>query len=464
MNLPEPTALADQLTDGCRRFGIPGAVVGIDAPDARVVATHGVLNARTAVPTTRDSLFQVGSISKLYTATLVGRLVTDGRLAFDEPLISVLGGTNGGDALHGGPVADPGLTLAHLLDHTSGLDGDVFGDAGRGDDCLARYVAETAPIIPRLHELGETWAYCNAGYALLGRVVERVTGKRWDDAVRAMLLTPLASRATVTLADDAILHSAATGHVHAPGEPFRPASVWGIPRAMGPAGAITAPVDDVLDFARAHLDTAAGRRDDLLPTALSRSMMAARAELPDPYGGADSWGLGWMRTDWNGTRVVGHDGGTVGQTSFLRLLPSHDAAVVLCTNGGAATDLYETMLRDVLRASFGIEPPPALDAAADAQVDTAHAAALAGRYARTGHSLFVEATGAGAVLRHRADGVLPGAPAGERATALLDAGDGRFVVRWPGQHTPTAVTFWTSPTTGARYLYTARRAHRLVDG
>ena len=82
------------------------------------------------------------------------------------------------------------VTVRHLLTHTSGIDGDVFTDTGRGDDCLERYVALLADVAQN-HPLGATWSYCNSGYSLLGRIIEKVTGGTWDAALRERLFTPL---------------------------------------------------------------------------------------------------------------------------------------------------------------------------------------------------------------------------------------------------------------------------------
>ena len=98
---------------------------------------------------------------------------------------------------------------------------------------------------------------------------------------------------------------------------------WLLARSMGPAGLITASVQDVLAFARMHLDgglAADGTR--VLSAASCEAMAGKEAELPDTHTLGDSWGLGWIRFGWDGERLLGHDGNTIGQSAFLRLLPS----------------------------------------------------------------------------------------------------------------------------------------------
>src|SRR6185369_13730592 len=91
-------------------------------------------------------------------------------------------------------------------------------------------------------------SYCNSGFSLAGRVIERLTGGTWDEAVRQRLIRPLGLTDTVTLPEEALLHRTAVGHLSTGRTP-----VWGLPRAMGPAGLISSTVADVLAFARLHL-------------------------------------------------------------------------------------------------------------------------------------------------------------------------------------------------------------------
>jgi CubicO group peptidase (beta-lactamase class C family) len=109
---------------------VPGAVLGIWVDGEETIAPYGVLNRGTGVDVTADSLFQIGSITKPWTATMIMQLVDEGRLALDDAVVKLLPGVQ----------IDGQVTVRHLLTHTSGIDGDIFTDTGRGDDCLERYV------------------------------------------------------------------------------------------------------------------------------------------------------------------------------------------------------------------------------------------------------------------------------------------------------------------------------------
>ncbi|QIS12721.1 serine hydrolase domain-containing protein [Nocardia arthritidis] len=342
-----------RLADIATRHRIPGAVLAISHGDEIVEAAHGVLNLDTGVETTPDSLFQIGSITKVWTATAIMRLVDQGRLELDAPLIEALPWLRLAD-----PDTTKRVTMRHLLTHTSGIDGDVFTDTGRGDDCLERYVAALADV-PSIFPLDATWSYCNSGFSLAGRVIEVVTGKTWDAAMRELLFEPLGLRRTVTLPEEALLHRAAVGHLPGPDGAPRRADRWVLPRSAGPAGLITAAARDLLTFARLHIDGGvAPDGDRLLPADLVEQMRAEQAVLPGPdlSPGLDSWGIGWFRLDWDGHRIIGHDGGTLGQTALLRVLPEQRLAFAMLTNGGEVGPAMSEVCAEVA-ALVGITVP-----------------------------------------------------------------------------------------------------------
>jgi len=270
------------------------------------------------------------------------------------------------------------VTVGHLLTHTSGVDGDIFTDTGRGDDCVKRYVdllAGAAQIFPP----GAAYSYCNAGFVLLGRIIEVLDGRGWDESLRVRLAEPLGTTATVTLPEEAILHRAAVGHVQSDGRPVR---TWALPRSIGPAGLITQRAADLLAFARLHLDdgvTADGTR--LLPAELIRSMHVQQVAIPLAADGLTGVGLGFRLHDWNGRTLIGHDGGTVGQLAYLRIDPRARLAVCLLTNSPNAPALSRELLAEVFSSYAGLTAPPALEPGAGLP---AGAERHAGRYERAG--------------------------------------------------------------------------------
>ena len=338
-----------RLNELATEANVPGAALGIWSDGQEILAAHGVLNAATQVPVTTDSVFQVGSITKVWTATMIMQLVDEGLLSLDTTVSEVLPGARLGTADVGGQV-----TVLHLLTHTSGIDGDIFTDTGRGDDCVERYVGLLAEV-PSVFAPGATYSYCNSGYVLLGRIIEVIDGQSWDESLRARLTGPLAATQTVTLPEEAILRRAAVGH-HRCGAPVH---VWGLPRSIGPAGLITATPGDLLTFARLHLDggiTADGKR--LLSEAAVTAMRSACAAIPEFSAPGSAIGLGWRLSRWGHRTIVGHDGDTIGQSAYLRIDPEAGIAACLLTNSAESETLYREVFSEVFGDLTGVTMPP----------------------------------------------------------------------------------------------------------
>ncbi|MET9276211.1 serine hydrolase domain-containing protein [Kribbella sp. NPDC003557] len=394
---------------------VTGAVLGIWHDGETTIVPYGVLNAATGVETTADSLFQIGSISKPWTASMIVQLAAEERLRLDDPIVKLLPEA---------PV-DPRITVRHLLTHTSGIDGDLFTDTGRGDDCLQRYVALLTGV-DQLFEPGTAYSYCNAGFVLLGRLIEVLDGRTWDAALKARLVEPLGLTHTVTLPEEAILERAAVGHLATDGSRVK---TWQLPRSIGPAGTISASAADLLEFARTHL---------------TDERYAAMQEPQVPYaagiGGFVDLGLTWRIYDWGGRRLFGHDGSTISQLAFLRVDPEARLVMCLLTNSGNGTRLFEPLASEVFTEYAGVPHPPAPQPI-DGPVDDRHA----GRYERASVRLDVAKRDDGLVMVYTATGdrlLFSEDPVHEYELRPTEPADGdHFVTRESAAHPWVPVTF-----------------------
>ncbi|WP_200901322.1 serine hydrolase domain-containing protein [Paenibacillus sp. DMB20] len=197
--------------DGLRKaHHVPGVSLAVLVNGEIHELASGLLHRGTGVEATSDSLFQVGSITKVYTATLVMQLVDSGVLDLEATVRDVLP-----------EFTVPGteaVTIRQLLSHTSGLTSDFIIDTGRGDDCLTRYTKACEEL--RLESSpGTVVSYSSVGYNLLGRIVEVVTGQTWDDALRDRVLAPVGLACTVTLPEEVLRFRAAMGHLGGRGRP-----------------------------------------------------------------------------------------------------------------------------------------------------------------------------------------------------------------------------------------------------
>src|SRR5690349_21165549 len=177
--------LSERLPALLVEFNVPGAAVAVRAGGQVIDVAAGVLSKATGVEATVDSVFQVGSITKVWTTSLLMQLVDEGRLDLDAPVRRYLPDF---------ALADDGaaatITTRQLLCHTAGFEGDLFTDTGRGDDCVEKYVA-TLATTTQLFAPGEMFSYNNAGFCVLGRIVEVLREKPFDDCLRQHLFAPL---------------------------------------------------------------------------------------------------------------------------------------------------------------------------------------------------------------------------------------------------------------------------------
>jgi CubicO group peptidase (beta-lactamase class C family) len=335
-------------------------VLAIGTGEEVVDFATGVLNIDTGVKTTTNSVFQIGSNTKLYTATLLMQMVDEGKLDLDAPVSKYIPGFK---------LAEPGaarkITVRHLLTHTSGIEGDHFEGFGRGDEAVERYVDSLARI-GVVYPAGKLWSYCNSGFVVAGRVAEVISGLPYHQLLRDRLCQPLAMSRTSVLASEMLAQRCAIGHVPGEGGRLQLPPMVLMEYAAAPAGSATVSTgEELVRFVQMHLRAAGGSNGEVLSGESARAMQRVEAVRPSTYDdGPESMGLAWMIEEWEGRRVIGHGGGTIGQMSFLQALPDQGLVVVLLTNstnGGRLWRALAPWLFDELAGVRMPEPPVAAD-------------------------------------------------------------------------------------------------------
>jgi CubicO group peptidase (beta-lactamase class C family) len=399
---PEFRAIADALVAAMRQYAVPGTALGILAGDREEHATFGVASLSSLRPVTADTLFQIGSLTKTFTATAIWRLIDEGALALDAPVRTYLPDLRLSDEATAATV-----TVRNLLNHTAGWYGDEGFDTGDDDGALARYVVDRLPVLPQQFPCGQFFSYNNAAFQLLGRLIEVTTGTTYNAAMQQLLLGPLG------LADSLIEHDAVLRRPYADGHIALPVNgrdvltvqtpLW-VPRSVDPAGGIWSTTRDLLRYARFHLGAhaTAGRATTVRPVSLRR-MQEPAAPIP---GLPLQMGLDWFIQEVAGVRAIFHGGDTNGQHTELVLVPERGFAVVLLTNGqGGGSPAAQAVLDEALAHYPGLGPLAgqvgllrALRVPADTPTVTRspeHLAAYAGRYADPGLAVTFTPTAAG---------------------------------------------------------------------
>ncbi|WP_233508196.1 serine hydrolase domain-containing protein [Spongiactinospora gelatinilytica] len=289
MTRVESEELRARLAEHAGRQGLIGAVLAVQHGDETTEAAYGVLDKEFGYPATIDSIFQIGSITKVWTATLIMQLADEGLLDLDTPVAHYLPGFRVTDE-----AASAAVTVRQLLSHVGGFDGDIFDDYGDGDDAVQRYVDALAGPARQLFPPGSQWSYCNSGCVVLGRIVSVLTGQTWEAAIRERIAAPLGMTYLATSPAEAIRHRVAMGHIEGPGGELVKAPIWGMPRSNAPAGAtLTMAARNLLAFARMHQRLGlASDGTRVLSQESAPAMREPQAEVPGDGPLADHWGLG----------------------------------------------------------------------------------------------------------------------------------------------------------------------------
>ena len=345
--------LHELVTGELAQWKVPGLSVAVWKDGEVETAAFGIASLETGQAVTPGTVFQIGSITKVFTATAVMQLVERWKLELDQPVARYLPGFRLGDA-----AATEALTVRHLLTHTGGFWGDDFTDYGMGDDALQKAV-EGLSGIRQLTRPGELWFYCNAGFQVLGRLIEQISQKPYEEVIRDRIFKPLEMERSTFWAHEAITWPAAVGYNTITTDEPETARPYAITRAMAAAGTIIGTASDLLKFAAFHLGdgTANGKR------VMSRSTMNLMQQPQvEAANLAPHWGLGWWIQDAGGVKTFGHGGSTNGHRALLTVCPEQRVAIAILTNGSNGSAVYRNVERFCLERYAGIrrEDPAAI--------------------------------------------------------------------------------------------------------
>src|SRR5579884_3055616 len=334
-----------KVAEAMERLHVPGVSIGILIDGQEHVAPFGVTNVDYPSPVLPDTLFQIGSTTKTFTATAIMRLVEAGKIDLDAPVRTYVPELMLADR----SVAET-VTVRQLLNHTAGWSGDYFPDMGWGDDALARAV-ESMESLEQLTPIGEVWSYNSAAFYLAGRVVECVTGRPYEMALRELVLAPLGLAQTVFFPEEVMLRRFAVGH-NVDGDTVTVARPWPIPRDCNPAGGLASSAVDQLRYARFHMGDGTAEDGTRVLSAESLKRMQTPAVEADE---GRYVGLSWFVSDINGVRTVAHGGGTIGQLSSFMFVPERGFALTILTNSVTGGQLHGEIGTWVLREYLGLE-------------------------------------------------------------------------------------------------------------
>lgn len=324
------SALLQDLIDATNSGGIVAGILDRDGP--RLVPA-GRSEATGGRPLDGDTVFEIASITKLFTALLLADMVLRGEVALDDPAAKYLP-----PHVHVPDYEGRGMTLRHLVTYTSGLPGfpDNFPPLDRAkpfpeysiDQMYAALADTKLPYAP-----GEHYRYTNFGFGLLGHVLSRCAGVRYEDLVVSRICTPLGMDSTRVTLTPSMRARRAPGH-NAQNETVES---WRQPPAFEAASAFSSTVNDLLKF----LGAAMGRQSSSLAPAFAALLQPRRSMKSVKYPGM-SIAAGWFVFADHDDELIWKNGDTLGYTSFIGYSAKSQQGLILLANGefpGVLTDL-----------------------------------------------------------------------------------------------------------------------------
>jgi CubicO group peptidase (beta-lactamase class C family) len=297
------------------RQRIPGMSVAVLRGDSVLLARgYGVANVEQRVPATDSTVYGVGSVTKQFTAAAIVLLSQQGRLRLEDPITHYL---------PEGSAVWKGVTIRHLLTHTSGIPQDTTLDYSReySESELVRSAARALEFEP-----GELESYSSTGYDLLGVIIHRVTGTFWGDFVRDHIFRPLGMRTARINSDTESLANRASGYFLVNDTLQSPEPVSRSINAVA-GGGLSFTVRDLAQWAiglnHGRVLGRAGLELSWTPVQLNKA-------------GTYPYGLGWNIVEQRGYRRIGHSGSWQGFHATIQRYPEFDLTVIVLLNLGQA--------------------------------------------------------------------------------------------------------------------------------
>ena len=303
----------DYVRNEMERHRIPGVALTIiqDGKSAKT-AGYGLANLEVRAPVKPETVFEIGSITKQFTAAGVLLLAQDRKLSVEDKISKHLPHT---------PASWQDITIRHLLTHTSGIKNytGLDGFELREHLTVIQFI-EAIGAQPLEFRPGDDWKYCNTGFNLLGFIIESVSGRSYWDFMCERVFGPLGMNATTNRLPALIIPNRASGYEQTN-------HVW-INRDYDltdvfSAGALVSTVGDLAKW-NAALD------GDGLLSAATKEQMWTVTRLTS--GKATKYGFGWFIDVVNGHRNIGHSGSTSGFSASIQRFPDDKLAVIVLTN------------------------------------------------------------------------------------------------------------------------------------
>lgn len=337
--------LDDYVETALARWDVPGLALAV-VQDGKLIHAHGYGVRALGVDAKVDAetVFGIASCTKAFTAAAIAKLIDNAKVQWDDPIARHLRSFQLSD-----PKLTARVTIRQALAHRTGLPtANMLWMSGAfaSEEILSRLRWLKPVAAP-----GERFLYNNNMYLVLGRLVEQVSGRRWNEFLRDELFEPLGMKSTVPDSSGIRgLENVAAPHASDDGKVQRLQRYC--PDVIAPAGAIHSNVLDMARWLTMHLE--GGRSDgrqilsnariEEMHTSPRRAEAKAPAEPQVPRAPISNYGLGWFFNDHAGRRVIEHSGVQTGFVCWVAMMPEERLGLVVLANH------HQTGLNSALRS------------------------------------------------------------------------------------------------------------------
>lgn len=352
-----PTFITDSLDTyvnrGLQQWQIPGAAVLVVKDGQIVIAKgYGVKELGTNDKVDANTLFMIGSNTKAFTGTALALLEQDGKLNLEDKVVKYLPDFKMKDEW-----VTQHLNLLDIVSHRMGLETFQGDFMYWTSDLTAEEVIQKFGMLTPKYDFRTKYGYTNAGYAIAGKVIEKVSGLTWAEFVKERIFKPLEMKRTVPLSVDFMkAENIARPHTFVDGK-MSVIPIQDIDN-LAPCGSIGSSVNDLSHWVIAQLDSGKYNDQTVIPFSViqkTRQLLSIQRRVRHPYNNThySLYGMGWAFQDYEGKEMIMHTGGVNGFVTSVTLIPEEKLGVVVLTNTDQNA-FFQSLKWEIIDAYLGL--------------------------------------------------------------------------------------------------------------
>lgn len=304
-----------------KNYNIPGLAIGI-IKDNQIVFKkgYGITSTIDSLPVTTQTVFPIMSCTKAFTAAAIGILVDEGKINWNDKVIKYLPGFKLSD-----PWITKQLTIADILSHRSGLESYEGDLLWYGTSYSRKEIVKRIQYSPIRNNFRTQYGYNNVMYLVAGLIIERVSGKSWDDFINEKVFFPLSMNSS----SSSIAQMIKEKNYALPHLTDKPISLMSLDN-IAPAGGINSNIDDMLKWLQVWINEGVCNGKQLVSKKTFKTITTNKIMLSSTSD--EGYGFGWNIGFDNGKKVISHGGGLPGYKSFVTIFPEDKTGIVILTN------------------------------------------------------------------------------------------------------------------------------------